>query len=203
MDAATYIGNGPYKIAEWVPSSHITMVKNENYWNVDSLAGPDTLQFTLMEDDAAQLTAFQSGELDFIDAVPNDEIDALSSTPEFHKEGQIGTYYVSYNTQAAPFDDPLVRQAFTLAVDRDYICKQIGKSGQIPAGAFVSEENKARSLIDLSSIANPHGSIVEGANGGEGTIVRSAYLGKEMQTSFLEYAMSVIVSRACRTCVTA
>lgn len=139
VDAATYIGNGPYKIAEWVPSSHITMVKNENYWNVDSLAGPDTLQFTLMEDDAAQLTAFQSGELDFIDAVPNDEIDALSSTPEFHKEGQIGTYYVSYNTQAAPFDDPLVRQAFTLAVDRDYICKQIGKSGQIPAGAFVSE----------------------------------------------------------------
>lgn len=115
MDAATYIGNGPYKIAEWVPSSHITMVKNENYWNVDSLAGPDTLQFTLMEDDAAQLTAFQSGELDFIDAVPNDEIDALSSTPEFYKEGQIGTYYVSYNTQAAPFDDPLVRQAFTLA----------------------------------------------------------------------------------------
>lgn len=92
-----------------------------------------------MEDDAAQLTAFQSGELDFIDAVPNDEIDALSSTPEFYKEGQIGTYYVSYNTQAAPFDDPLVRQAFTLAVDRDYICKQIGKSGQIPAGAFVSE----------------------------------------------------------------
>ena len=139
VDAATYIGNGPYKIAEWVPSSHITMVKNENYWNVDSLAGPDTLQFTLMEDDAAQLTAFQSGELDFIDAVPNDEIDALSSTPEFYKEGQIGTYYVSYNTQAAPFDDPLVRQAFTLAVDRDYICRQIGKSGQIPAGAFVSE----------------------------------------------------------------
>ena len=43
------------------------MVKNENYWNVDSLAGPDTLQFTLMEDDAAQLTAFQSGELDFIE----------------------------------------------------------------------------------------------------------------------------------------
>ncbi|MDO4289874.1 MAG: DNA gyrase subunit A [Eggerthellaceae bacterium] len=43
---------------------------------------------------------------------------------------------------------------------------------------------------------NPHGSIVEGANGGEGTIVRSAYLGKEMQASFLEYSMSVIVARA-------
>ncbi|WP_207668079.1 MULTISPECIES: DNA gyrase subunit A [Terrabacteria group] len=43
---------------------------------------------------------------------------------------------------------------------------------------------------------NPHGSIIEGANGGEGTTVRAAFLGKEMQTSFLEYSMSVIVSRA-------
>ncbi|WP_414601507.1 DNA gyrase subunit A, partial [Ellagibacter isourolithinifaciens] len=41
-----------------------------------------------------------------------------------------------------------------------------------------------------------HGEIIEGANGGEGTTVRSAYLGKEMQASFLEYSMSVIVSRA-------
>ncbi len=59
-----------------------------------------------------------------------------------------------------------------------------------------SEENRARSLIDTSTMANPHGAIVEGANGGEGTIVRTAYLGKEMQASFLEYSMSVIVSRA-------
>lgn len=41
-----------------------------------------------------------------------------------------------------------------------------------------------------------HGEIVEGANGGNGTIVRTAYLGKEMQTSFLAYSMSVIVARA-------
>lgn len=60
----------------------------------------------------------------------------------------------------------------------------------------VSEEDKARSLIDASTMANPHGSIIEGANGGEGTTVRAAYLGKEMQTSFLEYSMSVIVARA-------
>ena len=62
------------------------------------------------------------------------------------------------------------------------------------SGAIVSEEMKAQSLmVDMPSA---HGEIIEGANGGEGTIVRSAYLGKEMQTSFLEYSMSVIVSRA-------
>ena len=61
-------------------------------------------------------------------------------------------------------------------------------------GALVSDEMKAQALmVDMPSA---HGEIVEGANGGEGTIVRSAYLGKEMQASFLEYSMSVIVARA-------
>jgi oligopeptide transport system substrate-binding protein len=106
---------------------------------VDSLAGPDTLQFTLMEDDAAQLTAFQSGELDFIDAVPNDEIDALSSTPEFHKEGQIGTYYVSYNTQALRLTILWSLQAFTLAVEPRLYLQADRQIRPIPAGAFVSE----------------------------------------------------------------
>ena len=59
---------------------------------------------------------------------------------------------------------------------------------------YASEEDIARSM--LKDMPNPHGSIIEGANGGEGTTVRAAYLGKEMQTSFLEYSMSVIVSRA-------
>ena len=69
-----------------------------------------------------------------------------------------------------------------------------GIGGASLSGAIVSEEMKAQSL--MVDMPTAHGDIVEGANGGEGTIVRSAYLGKEMQTSFLEYSMSVIVSRA-------
>ena len=73
---------------------------------------------------------------------------------------------------------------------------------------FVDEDEETSSdnaMSHFTSIAeedafvnmpNPHGGIVKDANGGEGTIVRTAYLGKEMQTSFLEYSMSVIVSRA-------
>lgn len=61
-------------------------------------------------------------------------------------------------------------------------------------GSAVSEEQLAQlMLVDMPTA---HGEIIEGANGGEGTTVRSAYLGKEMQASFLEYSMSVIVSRA-------
>ncbi|PNV67239.1 DNA gyrase subunit A [Enteroscipio rubneri] len=62
-------------------------------------------------------------------------------------------------------------------------------------GSVISDEMRAKALIK-DDLPSAHGEIVEGANGGDGTIVRSAYLGKEMQTSFLEYSMSVIVARA-------
>lgn len=133
----TYIGNGPYKITEWVPNSHIMMSKNENYWNVDAL-GPDNIKFVLMDDDVAILNAFQKGEILFADSMPNDEIDAWRDKPEFYLEGQLGTYYLSFNVQKAPLDNPKVREALILAIDREFIVREIGKSGQEPAGAFVA-----------------------------------------------------------------
>jgi oligopeptide transport system substrate-binding protein len=133
----SYIGNGPYKMVEWVPGSHILFEKNKNYWNYKKL-GTDKIKFVLMEDDVAISTAFKQEEILFADSVPNDEIDAWKDKPEFNLQGQLGTYYISFNTQKAPLDNPLVRQALTLAVDREWICVNIGKSGQQPAGAFVA-----------------------------------------------------------------
>ena len=73
--------------------------------------------------------------------------------------------------------------------------EESGEGSATPAvGSAVSEEQLAQSM--LVDMPTAHGEIIEGANGGEGTTVRSAYLGKEMQASFLEYSMSVIVSRA-------
>lgn len=132
----TYIGNGPYKISEWVPGSHITMVKNENYWNVAAL-GPNSIKFVLMEEDVAVLNAYKNGEIIFADTLPNDEIPAWEGSPEYFKEGQLGTYYISFNTTVEPLDNALVREALLLAVDRDFIAVNIGQAGQVPAGAFV------------------------------------------------------------------
>ena len=136
LSPETYIGNGPYKISEWQRGSHITMVQNENYWNVETL-GPQSIRFNLVEDDVAQLSAYQTGDVLFIEAVPNDEIDALKDSSDYYVMDQIGTYYISFNVQRAPLDNPKVRQALTLALDRDWICVNIGKTGQIPAGGFV------------------------------------------------------------------
>ena len=48
----TYIGNGPYRMTEWVPGSYIIYEKNEHYWDIASL-GPEKIKFVLMEDDVA------------------------------------------------------------------------------------------------------------------------------------------------------
>lgn len=137
QDPATYIGNGAYKMTEWNHNSEIVMVKNENYWNADKVVS-DTLRFVLMEDDAAQLAAYETGDVVMIDSVPNDEIPALKENPEFHIDGQLGTYYISYNTQDEIMSNPLIRKALTLAIDRTYICEEIGQAGQQEAGAFVA-----------------------------------------------------------------
>ena len=80
--AETYIGNGPYRMTEWVASSYILYEKNPNYWDFENL-GTEKIKFVLMEDDNARLSAYTAGELLFIDEVPNDEIDTLKVRPDF------------------------------------------------------------------------------------------------------------------------
>ncbi|MEG0853727.1 MAG: peptide ABC transporter substrate-binding protein, partial [Angelakisella sp.] len=136
LAADTYIGNGPYVMKEWVEGSHMLLAQNEKYWDVKSL-GPKTIRLMLTDDDVAQLSAYKNGTVQFIDSVPNDEIDTLKKHPDYGVMGQIGTYYISFNVKKAPLDNPKVRQALTLAIDRDWIVTNVGKADQIPAGAFV------------------------------------------------------------------
>src|SRR5690606_307596 len=136
IDPKTYIGNGPYKMAEWVPGSHILYEKNPNYWNFEAL-GPEKIKFVLMDDDNAIKSAFENEEILLADSWPTDEIEAWRDKPEFYIEGQLGTYYVSFNVKRPPLDNPKVRKALILAIDREWICKNIGQAGQQPAGAFV------------------------------------------------------------------
>ncbi len=90
--------------------------------------------------------------------------------------------------------DELIRRAEEDAAEQaESLESEDGGSGQAVV-AGMSDEQRAQSM--MVDMPNPHGAIVEDANGGEGTIVRTAYLGKEMQSSFLEYSMSVIVARA-------
>ena len=135
-NSSHYISNGPWKLAEWVHDSYIKMVPNEYHYDAANL-GPNSLTFQLMEDQNSMLAAYRSGDLQFIEDMPVDEIAGLLASGELNIVDYIGTYYVCYQTQAAPFDNALVRQAFTLAIDSKYIVEQVTQTGQVPATGFV------------------------------------------------------------------
>lgn len=136
FDPSTYISNGSYKLTEWTHNSQIVMAKNENYYDYENL-GPDTITFKLMDDSNAMLSGFKSGELDYIQEAPQAELPSLIASGDMKIVDYLGTYYVCFQTQKAPFDDARVREAFTLAVDRTYIVDKVTQSGQVEAGAYV------------------------------------------------------------------
>jgi oligopeptide transport system substrate-binding protein len=132
---STYISNGPYRLKEWVHNSYILVEKNPNYYA--PVSGPDNIRFALMDDDNAILAAFRNKEIDFIETPPVDEIPGLLASGDLKIADYLGTYYLSINNQKAPFTDPRVRRAFSLAIDRNYIVEQITRAGQKPASGFV------------------------------------------------------------------
>lgn len=140
----TYIGNGPYKVLE-MTRTQMVLEKNEHYFDADRIV-TDRLAFAFSEDDVSLLTNYRNGSYLFIDSVPNNEIASLqSSAPdEFYVAGQLGTYYISFNVNDPALADftqeekTKIRKALGLLIDRNYICKEIGQAGQVPAAGFVA-----------------------------------------------------------------
>ena len=151
-DPSTYVSNGAYTLTGWEHNSVITMTKNENYYDADSIT-MDTLNFYLSDDNNNMLANFKSGEWQLIDDVPTNEISTLKTEypDEFVINGQIGTYYACWNIneQILPADSTLtgdeaekakeeIRNAIALLFDRNYIVEEVAQGGQLPASSFVA-----------------------------------------------------------------
>lgn len=145
-EPSTFVSCGAYKMESWEHGSSIVLVKNPNYWDAANIK-LDKITFALSDNDSAMLASYKSGQYQMIDSVPNEQIDQLKKDypKEFTIAGQMGTYYISFNVNSSVFskaaneaDRAKVRKALGLFIDREYIVKEIGKAGQIPANAFVS-----------------------------------------------------------------
>ncbi len=161
--AETYIGNGAYKVTEF-SQSQLVMEKNEYYYDAENVVS-DKLVFAFNEDASSLLANYKNGTYLFIDQVPNEEIETLKADyeKEFFIEGQLGTYYVSFNVNDEALKDfsqeekAKIRTALGLMIDRNYICESIGKAGQVPAAGFVA-----------MGLTEPDGSEYISKNGPEG-----------------------------------
>lgn len=123
-DPHNYVSNGPFKMKEWKPGSHIILEKNPCYWNKDAVK-LDELQFTLADSSTTSFRAFQSGELMLTKDVPTEEIPRLLHDQEsqFRIAPMMGTYLLNFNMDRPYFQDVRVRKALSLALDRDYIAE--------------------------------------------------------------------------------
>ncbi|SHH58190.1 oligopeptide transport system substrate-binding protein [Sporobacter termitidis DSM 10068] len=132
----TYICNGPFYIKEWVPSSYILYAKNPNYWNASAVK-LDTMKMLLIEDPNAAYVAYQTGETMMIKSVPAAEIPALKDKPDFHLDPLEATYYICLNDTLPQFSDTRVRQALSLAIDRNYVAETLMQGTYSAATSFV------------------------------------------------------------------
>ena len=151
-DPSTYISNGAYTMTGWDHNSVITVEKNANFHDADTIT-MDKIEFYLSDDANNMLSNFENGTWQLIDSVPTNEMAALKEKypDEYKVDGQIGTYYVSWNmnedilpkgsklegaeAEAAKAE---IRRAIGLLYDRNYIVEEIGQAGQIPAASFVA-----------------------------------------------------------------
>jgi len=152
----TYIGNGPFKITEWVPSSYILFSKNPNYRDAASIK-LDSIKLLLIEDSNASYAAYKTGEAMMIKDVPTAEIPSLRGNKEFYVDPLLGTYYIDLNNTLSQFSDPRVRMALSLAIDRKYVADTLMQGTYTPASNFIG-----------TGVADWDGSsFMKNANGGK------------------------------------
>ena len=162
---AGFITNGAYTVDAWAHEESMVFKKNPNYHRADDVT-IEEIDFMLSADDTAIYAAFQSDNLDFADTVPNNEIQAAMQTPEFNIIGNLGTYYAAWNVNSPIFAGKTVeqanamRKAFSLLIDRQYICDTVGQTGQVPATSFLPAgmaDGNGGIFKDASAYSYPNG----------------------------------------------
>ena len=157
-------GSGPFKLDTFEPQVKYTLVKNDKYW-VPKRPYVDKIVETVIADDTARVNAFKSGQINFIEYLPWQNIDELSKDPKYKAYTGFETFnLVRLNPNKPPLDKPEVRQALNFAIDRKAIIDvAFGGKGQpitvglIPKGTYWYNESldghwtydpdKAKSLL--------------------------------------------------------
>jgi oligopeptide transport system substrate-binding protein len=147
------VGNGPFTLQEWVPNARIVVAANPNYWD----AGTVTLHrivFYPTDNPDTEERDFRAGQLHVTYALPVSKIDAYrrDAPGRLRVDPFLQTFFLRFNVRRPPFDDPRVRKALSLAIDRDLIARRV-LSGGYPAAHSITPPDcggyTARARVDL------------------------------------------------------
>jgi len=131
-----YVGDGPFKMVSWSHNQMIECVKNPDYWDAASVKLAK-LDFYLVDNDNTAYNMFQTGQINFDYNVPVEQIAQLKGNPDYKVVPSASSYFYRFNVTKKPFNDPRVRRALALAIDRQAIVRDVTKAGQKPAYAFI------------------------------------------------------------------
>ncbi|MFD1036992.1 peptide ABC transporter substrate-binding protein [Virgibacillus byunsanensis] len=135
-----YVTNGPFTLESWSHKDQIVLQKNADYWDAETVQ-LETINMFMIDDENTALTMYDNGELDWAGS-PTDSL-PLSAIPSRKADGTLnisslaGVYYYAYNVEEAPFDNPNIRKAFAMAINRQGIVDNITQGEQQPAMALV------------------------------------------------------------------
>ena len=135
----TMIGDGAFVLKEWVPGAYILALRNHHYWN-DEATRLEGVRYLLISDENAELARYRGGELQVTFVVPRGQFDWIRThlTDQLHVSPQLSTYYYGFNLRRAPFkDQPTLRRALSLVIDREKLTRLVLRVGELPAYGWV------------------------------------------------------------------
>src|SRR5258706_489985 len=131
--------SGAYELAYWRLNDKIRLKKNPRYWDATNTQS-EVIDLLPVGSPNASLNLYTHGQADVVwdkDLVPSELVDVLLQRPDFHTFDYLGTYFIRFNVTKKPFDDPRVRRALALAIDKERIVKKITRAGEKPASHLV------------------------------------------------------------------
>jgi oligopeptide transport system substrate-binding protein len=132
-----FVGNGPFRLAAWEINRVITVVKNEHYWDSGAVR-LNAINFFPIENQQTEERSFRTGEIHMTSNLSPAKIGwyRINRSEVLRLDPYLGTYFYLLNVTKPPLDNPLVRRALSLAIDREAIVTHILKGGQLPATCF-------------------------------------------------------------------
>jgi oligopeptide transport system substrate-binding protein len=137
----TMVGNGAFLLKEWVPGAYILALRNHHYWR-DEATRLEGVRYLLIPDENAELARYRGGELQVTFAMPRGQFDWVRANlaAELHVSPQLSTYYYGFNLHRAPFkDQPKLRRALSLVIDREKLTRLVLRVGELPAYGWVPQ----------------------------------------------------------------
>ena len=133
------VSNGAFVLKEWVQGSHILVTRNHHYWN-DAATRLAAVKYLLIPDENAELTRYRADELHATHVVPRGQFDWIQANlaAELHIAPQLDTYFYGFNLNRAPFkDNPGLRRALSMVIDRDRLAHSVLRVGELAAYGWI------------------------------------------------------------------